>query len=73
MRSVARGAAAHIAALIFAKSLCAVFGHRAMYASTPVFFRFGKAAVSRRRSVFLIESDGRDFSRDSQIIAEPER
>jgi hypothetical protein len=62
VRSVAPGAAARMAALIFARSLCASFGHLAMYSSTPLRLRFVTVAFSPCRSVFFIVID-RDFTR----------
>jgi hypothetical protein len=49
---VAPGAAARMAALTFAKSPCASFGHLAMYSSTPPLLRFATVVFSPWRHVF---------------------
>lgn len=66
MRSVAPGAAARMAARIFAKSPRASFGHLAMYASTLLLSRFVTVAFSRCCRVFFTLINCRDFTGDSR-------
>ena len=54
MRSVALGAAARMAALIFARFPCASFGHLAMYSSTSLLLRFATVAFPFGRCVLFI-------------------
>ena len=58
MRSVAPGAAARMADLIFAKSPRASFGHLAIYLTTPLLLRFFNIAFSACCSVFCENRHG---------------
>ncbi|MGB2637513.1 MAG: hypothetical protein WAN32_01050, partial [Candidatus Acidiferrum sp.] len=53
---VAPGAAVRMAALIFANSPCASFGHLAMYSTTPLLLCFVMLAFSSCPGVFSLSS-----------------
>jgi hypothetical protein len=63
---MAPGAAARMAALIFAKSPCASLGHLAMYSSTSLLLRFVTVAFSPRRSVSFIVINCCNFTGNSR-------